>query len=357
MSAPLQVRTLTDGGQTAQEIAADVIAFLARARSTLDLALYDVRLPGVVGDRVASALTEAAARGVAVRIVYNADDLRRVPVPPPPRTEPEILARLGLPLKGIPGVPDLMHHKYVVRDGAAVWSGSTNWTLDSWTREENLILVTESEPVAVAFSRNFSELWDRGRVEDSGAFDSEPARVGDALVRPWFSPGRGEQLSHRIAKAIGAARRRVRIASPVLTSGPVLGTLAEVTAEGRADVLGVCDWTQLREVFDQWRSNPRSAWKMPLLARVLEGARFTGKRSTPYAPGTVHDFMHAKVTVADDTVFAGSFNLSRSGEMNAENVLEIRDASLADRMAAFVDQVRGLYPDVAPPSFAGVSSH
>ena len=37
--------------------------------------------------------------------------------------------------------------------------------------------------------------------------------------------------------------------------------------------------------------------------------------------------MHAKVTVADDVVFAGSFNLSRSGEMNAENVVEV-DAEL-----------------------------
>ena len=36
--------------------------------------------------------------------------------------------------------------------------------------------------------------------------------------------------------------------------------------------------------------------------------------------------MHAKVTVADDVVFLGSFNLSRSGEENAENVLEIADA-------------------------------
>ena len=44
--------------------------------------------------------------------------------------------------------------------------------------------------------------------------------------------------------------------------------------------------------------------------------------------------MHAKVTVADDVVFAGSFNLSRSGEMNAENVVEVHDAELADRLAA-----------------------
>jgi phosphatidylserine/phosphatidylglycerophosphate/cardiolipin synthase-like enzyme len=87
----------------------------------------------------------------------------------------------------------------------------------------------------------------------------------------------------------------------------------------------------------------------PLLARVLDGAQFTGKRSTPYAPGAVHDYMHAKVTVADDTLFVGSFNLSRSGEQNAENVLEIEDAALAERVAIFVDQVRALYPDVVPP--------
>jgi phosphatidylserine/phosphatidylglycerophosphate/cardiolipin synthase-like enzyme len=52
------------------------------------------------------------------------------------------------------------------------------------------------------------------------------------------------------------------------------------------------------------------------------------------------------VTVADDTVFLGSFNLSHSGELNAENVLEIADAALADRLAAYIDGVRGRYPAV-----------
>jgi phosphatidylserine/phosphatidylglycerophosphate/cardiolipin synthase-like enzyme len=56
--------------------------------------------------------------------------------------------------------------------------------------------------------------------------------------------------------------------------------------------------------------------------------------------------MHAKVTVADDVVFVGSFNLSHSGEENAENVLEIADAELAERLAGFVDDVRGRYPGI-----------
>ena len=56
--------------------------------------------------------------------------------------------------------------------------------------------------------------------------------------------------------------------------------------------------------------------------------------------------MHAKVTVADDVVFVGRYNLSRSGELNAENVLEIEDADLAGSLAAFIDGVRTAYPAV-----------
>ena len=47
---------------------------------------------------------------------------------------------------------------------------------------------------------------------------------------------------------------------------------------------------------------------------------------------------------ADDIVFTGSFNLSRSGESNAENVLELEDAELAERLAGYVDEVRARYP-------------
>jgi phosphatidylserine/phosphatidylglycerophosphate/cardiolipin synthase-like enzyme len=59
--------------------------------------------------------------------------------------------------------------------------------------------------------------------------------------------------------------------------------------------------------------------------------------------------MHAKVTVADDVAFVGSFNLSHSGELNAENVLEIADAAIAEQLAAFIDGVRARYPKVTLP--------
>jgi phosphatidylserine/phosphatidylglycerophosphate/cardiolipin synthase-like enzyme len=149
----------------------------------------------------------------------------------------------------------------------------------------------------------------------------------------------------RIAKIIRRAKRRVRIASPLITTGPVLGTLAQAIADKEVDIAGVVDVTQVREVIAQWRVLGNVAWKLPLLEQVMAG-NFTGKESTPYGAGTVHDFMHAKVCVCDDTTFVGSFNLSRSGEKNAENVLEIEDPAIADRLAAFVDEVRARYPRV-----------
>jgi phosphatidylserine/phosphatidylglycerophosphate/cardiolipin synthase-like enzyme len=277
-----------------------------------------------------------------VQLAYNIDHPESKPIPPPPRTDPTLIEPLPFPTAPIPGIPDLMHHKYVVRDAEAVWTGSLNWTADSWTREENVIATVASPGLAARYLTDFEQLWATRDVSHSGRVDSSPVDG----VRPWFCPGRGDKLAHRIAKAIGSARRRVRIASPVISSGPILGTLAEVATEGRVDLAGVVDRTQVLEVLRQWHLNGNSAWKEPLLRTALRRAPFAGKHSTPYAPGAVHDYMHAKVTVADDLVFVGSFNLSHSGEANAENVLEIADPELAERLAGFIDEIRGRYPAI-----------
>jgi phosphatidylserine/phosphatidylglycerophosphate/cardiolipin synthase-like enzyme len=347
----IDILTLTDGGQSADEVARRVADFLRPAKSTLELALYDVRLPDPTGSIVADELRAASDRGVTTRLIYNVDSGRPSEIHPPPSTRPDILAELPIEARPVPGVPDLMHHKYVVRDGEAVWAGSANWTIDSWSRQENVLAVVESPELAARFRQNFEELWSRQEVDESGRVDPEPVDVGGVRVTAWFTPGHGEQLSQRIATAIGASRRRVRIASPVITSGPILGTLAELADKGGRDIAGVVDGPQTDTVFRQWAENGHTAWKIPLLTATLGKLPFSAKPSTPWTPDSeLHDFMHAKVTVADDVVFLGSFNLSRSGEQNAESVLEIHDGELANRLAKFVDDVRGRYPAAEIPA-------
>jgi phosphatidylserine/phosphatidylglycerophosphate/cardiolipin synthase-like enzyme len=207
-------------------------------------------------------------------------------------------------------------------------------------------VTVDSPELAHAYTLGFDQLWESGDVFKSGRVEPRPVDVGGTEVRPWFCPGEGEALSHRIAKHVGRAKRRVRICSPVLTSAPVLATLAQVVSDGKLDVAGCVDATQIHEVLYQWSTNGVTGWKIPLLETILTRAPFSGKPSTPWSPDNVHDYMHAKVTIADDVVFTGSFNLSHSGEQNAEDMLEIHDAALADRLASYVDQVRALYPAV-----------
>src|SRR3954471_11283742 len=353
MSNSIRIRTLTDGGQRPPEIARLVAEFLGAAKRSLDLAQYDFNLGPETKEVVAGAIRDAAARGVAVRILYNVDHPNPIPVPPPPEPDVALISSLGVPSKAIAGVPDLMHHKFVVRDGESVWTGSMNWTDDSWSRQENVIVTADSPELARAFAIDFEELWKDGDVERSGFAEPRPVDVAGVQVRPWFTPGFADALTHRIAKKIGHARR-VRICSPVITSAPVLGTLAQAIADGKADIAGCVDRTQVDEVLRQWQADGHVTWKMPLLEQVLGGS-FSGKNSTPWAPGSLHDFMHAKIVVADDTAFVGSFNLSHSGEKNAENVLEIADAALSERLARFVDDVRARYPSAPLPSVTGAS--
>jgi phosphatidylserine/phosphatidylglycerophosphate/cardiolipin synthase-like enzyme len=338
---------LTDGGQQPRDIAGAIEDFIGGAQRSLDLAQYDFHLGPETAAVVGDAIRAATRRGVAVRIAYNLDHRLPIPVPPPPEPDATLIASFGVPSKAIAGVPDLMHHKFVVRDGETIWTGSMNWTDDSWSRQENVIVVIDSPELAARFTKDFEQLWKAKTVEETGRVDPSRIDVNGVEVRAWFTPAYGEDLSHRIANAIGRARRRVRICSPVLTAAPVISTLAQRISDGNLDVAGCIDATQINGVFYDWHRDGNAAWKIPILERVLE-APFSGKPSAPYQAQSVHDFMHAKVTVADDVVFTGSFNLSRRGEKNAENMLEIHDAELAERLAGFVDDVRARYPRFKP---------
>ena len=83
---PIELRTLTDGGQRPADVARELAAFLGAARKSLDIAVYDVRFETDAGALVLATLLAAAQRGVAVRFVYNLDHPGPIPVPPPPST-------------------------------------------------------------------------------------------------------------------------------------------------------------------------------------------------------------------------------------------------------------------------------
>ena len=311
------------------------------------MAIYDLRLDATPSQTLLASFQAALKRGVTVRLVFNQDHALGIPVPPPPEIDWDFVDRLrsaGVQIKPVPGVPDLMHHKFVVRDGASVFTGSTNWTNDSWNREENVMVTIESAEVAAAYTADFEGLWNDPVVAVSGRVSTPWLTLADGTrVRPYFCPGRSLKLVHAMSRSIASAEKRIRVCSPVITSGPILGTLAEACEHNRVDIGGVYDATQMDEVQRQWGAESTAAWKIAAFHTVTSSAHFGAKRSTPYAKGSVHDFMHAKMLVADGYVYIGSFNLSHSGESNAENVIQVESDAVADECAAYIDTVAARY--------------
>jgi len=357
----LEVTLLAQGEQTGDQIAAQLAAFIGGAKRSLDMAFYDFRLSDPLKAVVAGALRERAAAGVAIRIAYDADkpdppQIAQGMDPAPPGTG-ALVQSLGYPFRRIGG-PKLMHNKYIVRDlpdpdaaddgaDARVWTGSTNFTDDSWNVEENNILRIASPDLARFYARDFADLWREGQIGTSGSFDTSPVSLtygGTPLTaRVFFSPGRGPQIDDEVARRVSGAQRRVRIWSMLLNSGALIAALGDLLAAGNVPVSGVYDRTQMASVLTQWQDVPHNVWKIGALRQLVAQAGLIGKNSTPYRPDTIHDFMHAKVLVVDDTVITGSYNFSRSAEFNAENLLVLENAALADIYSAFVDHLMAKY--------------
>ncbi len=53
--------------------------------------------------------------------------------------------------------------------------------------------------------------------------------------------------------------------------------------------------------------------------------------------------MHNKVLIIDDTVITGSYNFSRSAQFNAENILFLESAALAERYSVYIDHLLQKY--------------
>ncbi len=339
-----QVGTVKAGAPATPEQDAQAVAvgriladFIRAATFSLHIAIYDFRLAGQAGELLVGALNERAAAGLDVRIAYHHARTDRTPDvfaalgddPAPPgtaafvgRMHPAVLRRgiedtaeLEPPVHGEPIDPgaQLMHSKYIVQDGtlpsAAVLTGSTNFTNDAWSLQENAIVVFERAPELARFYANdFGEMWDSGKIANSGRDDTGTVTIDGMQVRVAFSPGQGRQIDTDIASAIGAAKNRLLVACMVISSGAVLGSMAD-RAHQVAKFGGVFDGSEMAGVVKDW-SKAGSGKGSPAQGKAQLFAALAplmhSKPSLPYGADTPHSFMHDKLAVCDATVVTGA---------------------------------------------------
>src|SRR5580700_5582233 len=241
-----------------------------------------------------------------------------------------------------------MHNKYIVRDAAsadaAVFTGSSNYPNDSWALQDNNLLCLRSQQLASYYARDFADLWSRGKIVDStGSHDIGTVRLGDVAVTIAFTPGESPAVLKEIVGAIAAARNRLYVASVVLSSGPILAALSEAIDRG-LPLAGLYDGPQMDQVERQWKATNFGADKINTWHKVAR--HLVRKNSIPFDThnkSLPHNFMHNKLVVADQIVVTGSFNLSNHAMGNAENVLLITDAAIADAYAKYIERLAASY--------------
>jgi phosphatidylserine/phosphatidylglycerophosphate/cardiolipin synthase-like enzyme len=362
------LRDTQHGGGAGQlaEIAADLAAFILAARSSVDVAIYDLRLSDpVAANLIVAALANASDRGVTVRIAYDAGkpaagsaaDFAVLQADPAPAGTAEWVGDhfggTAVLTKPIAAGGQLMHSKYVIRDvpvagpggpgpagTGAVWTGSTNFTDDAWTRQENNVIAVTSDDLAVAFRTDFDQMWAAGAIAGTGKRSAGSATAGGGSLGWDFCPGDGSAVNTALAARVSAATSRLVVASMVLTSHEVLAALSAAIDRG-VPLTGIYDGGQMDPIVAGWRSRPADAGVVADWEKV--SARLAHKQSAPYSPTSVHDFMHLKVLISDDEVTTGSYNFSANAEHNAENQIHLTDAGTVAAYAGYIDTVISAY--------------
>ena len=137
--------------------AAEAVEGLIRsATSSIVAALYRFNSP-----RLASALNDAKAKGVLIRICLNNNDHYEENL-----AAQETLRRFGIPfrlLHGRAGATSKMHHKFAVIDWKMLLTGSYNWTPESEERNYENLLVIRERHLVVEYEDEFEALWREGQ--------------------------------------------------------------------------------------------------------------------------------------------------------------------------------------------------
>ena len=292
-----------------ETIVQGLIQVLNSAQRSLDIAIYELNL-----DEIGDAILAARDRGVTVRMVTDTDELEEL----------ETLIRLEE--EGIPIVPDerspIMHNKFVVVDGQAVWTGSWNFTSNDTFRNNNHGIYIQSPELAQNYAAEFEEMFGQHIFGPTSPANTPNPQVqlGDTLIETCFAPE--DECAAQLVRVINQAQQNIRFMAFSFTHEDIGQA---VIARSKAGVA-------VQGVFETRGSETEYSELGPMKRQKLD----VWQDGNPYT-------LHHKVFVIDERMVAlGSFNFSSNADQaNDENMLVIHNAALAGQFLGEFERVYG----------------
>lgn len=284
---------------------------LGRAQKTLDIAVYELD-----NDAIADAIIAAHRRGVQVRIVTDTDYLSET-------------AMLRVMADTIPVIGDarepFMHHKFAVIDGAEVWTGSMNYTLNDAYRNNNVLIHIRSVRLAENYTAEFEQLFTRQAFEQAGRPPNPTLTLSGTLVENAFSPDGG--IADTVLDVLRTAQTSIHVMAFAFTRTDFADVML---ARAQAGVT-------VQAVFERRQVSAGGDAVYNLFSAAGIPARLDGNRYN----------LHTKAIIVDSSIVVfGSYNFSRNAEeQNNENILIIHSSELA---AAFETEFQRVWAVAQP---------
>lgn len=328
-------------------LVAHLVEFIAATRESLDCAIYDIRHPDIL-----AALARVAQSGKRLRIVFDGGKHGGgLEADPKPDGSEQALVAAGLGAYATAVFESgrhLMHDKFLVRDGAAVWAGSANFTAGGLELQDNNCLALTSPELAAQYTAVFEALLanpDRRTHNHRAAF-----AVGGAQITASFAPAAGEGIEQQLVAALNQARR-VRVLAFLVSDPAILAALVRFRDDPTLDIRGVYDPNGMQDVLRYTHQDPSLFW-------FTKDPRFVAAPSHAFDPAREQDFQHNKVLILDEShVFTGSYNFSENAEANDENILAISSPAVAAAYSAYFDALYTAYSHSSTGVAAGAASH
>ena len=305
-----------------------LIAYINRARESIDMCIYNINNSGI--SNITDALNNAFNRGVTVRVITCGTT-----------------AHLGLVSNGsdIPAFPVLvgpgsgerdgiMHNKFVVFDANSnnpdvplVWTGSANFTKEQIESDANNVIIVQDQSLAKTYTIEFDEMWggNGSQPEPANAkfgnqkTDNTPHEflINGDRVECYFSPSDG--VNQQIIHALESANNSVDIATMLITRTDIAETIRSLSEAG--------------VVFHVITDNEAddAATVNSILSDAL-GSNYIFDDTAPYILHQKYALVDPLSPGSDPLVLTGSHNWSTAAnEDNDENTLIVHDAEITNQ--------------------------
>lgn len=305
--------SLVADGQYISNMEDSVCAYIDRAVSTIDIAVYDNN-----SSKIVSRMNAAYARGVRLR--YISTDAALNTALSGLNANIPVLKRSGL---------DVMHNKFLIIDAAdadkaLVWTGSMNFTEDNMTEDPNNVVIIKNQALAQAYTTEFEEMWGSNTANYNATnakfgadkTDNTPHsfNIGGTTVNLYFSPSDG--TTTQIVNAINSCHSSMQFGVFTFINND-LGDAVNAQQDAGRQVKGII------ENINYWGSEYSG-----LLAN---GVDVLSHDAIPTSFHHKYGIVDATNTASQPVVITGSHNWTNSAEEDYdENTLLIYDSYTAN---------------------------